>query len=130
MVDAMEERPGSPEEKPQGTAGDDAERTGTPREEIPLPPTPVLPEPPTPSVRLPKPRNPGSSAQADEYRRMGVAYTIPIALIAPVIVLTLLGSWLDKKLFGGGSGLTIAGAILGLVVGVRNVLSMVSRLDK
>jgi F0F1-type ATP synthase assembly protein I len=129
----MEERPESPAEKPQGNVGADSERADMQIGEIPLPPTPALPElpkPPAPNVRLPKPRNPGSSSQAEEYRRMGVAYTIPIALIAPVIVLTLAGTWLDKKLFGGGSGLTIGGAILGLVVGVRNVISMVSRLDK
>jgi len=71
----------------------------------------------------------GASERSAGYRRFGLAYTIPTALIAPVVVLTFLGAWLDGRFGSGSSGFTIGGAVLGLVVGTINMLRLASRLD-
>jgi len=95
-----------------------------------LPPRPDLPPPPEPVVRLKSSPVPGTSPQAEQYRQMGLAYSLPVALIAPVLVLTLLGAWLDSKLRSTGSWFTLAGAALGLIVGVRNMIGIASRLGR
>ncbi len=90
----------------------------------------TLPEPPEVKVQLPQVQRPVTSPNVEDYRQMGVAYSLPIALITPVLVLTLIGAWLDSRLGGQAYGFTLGGAILGLIVGVRNMLGMASRLGK
>jgi len=90
---------------------------------------PELPHPPTIEPRLPSPE-PAASERAAEYRRHGLAYTLPAALIAPVVVLTWIGAWLDGRLGVGSSGFTLGGAALGIVVGMLNMLRMAARLSK
>lgn len=87
-----------------------------------------LPKPPALHPELPPPDRPVSERSAG-YRRFGLAYTIPTALIAPVVVLTLLGAWLDQRMGDASSGYTIGGAVLGLVVGTVNMLRLAARLD-
>jgi hypothetical protein len=90
---------------------------------------PELPEPPCLDPRLPEPE-PVPSERAAEYRRHGLAYTIPVALIAPVVVLTWIGAWLDGRLGGASSGWTLGGAIVGIVVGMLNMARLAARLSK
>ncbi len=87
-----------------------------------------LPKPPALHPELPPPDSPVSERSAG-YRRFGLAYTIPTALIAPVVVLTLLGAWLDQRMGSASSGYTIGGAVIGLVVGTMNMLRLAARLD-
>jgi hypothetical protein len=88
-----------------------------------------LPEPPELRANLPVPSVPLSKTGA-QYRRYGLAYTIPTALIAPVLVLTLLGAWLDGRGGGLSSAYTIAGAVIGIVVGMLNMLRLAARLNE
>lgn len=91
---------------------------------------PELPRPPDVQVQLPSVQKPGTSPQSEQYRQMGLAYSLPAALIAPVLVLTLLGAWLDSKFPNANSGFTLTGALLGLIVGVRNMIRLASRLGR
>jgi F0F1-type ATP synthase assembly protein I len=87
-----------------------------------------LPEPPELVPALPEARAKEPTPESDQYRQMGIAYTVPAALVAPVIVLTLMGVWLDGRWGNEPSGFTIGGAVLGIVVGVISMLRMASRL--
>ena len=64
-----------------------------------------------------------------QYRQMGIAYTIPVSLIAPIILLTAAGWWLDKKL-NKAPMFTLGGAILGAITGFINMFRMVSKLNE
>jgi F0F1-type ATP synthase assembly protein I len=89
---------------------------------IPVPPAPKL------TPRLPKkPEDPAD--RGAEYRRMGIAYSIPTALVGPIAVLTLGGLWLDGRLDSAPTA-TIVGALLGIVIGFRNMIRLASRLNK
>jgi len=89
-----------------------------------------LPEPPELTAALPVTRQDRPTHDSEQYRQMGIAYSVPAALVAPVIVLTLMGVWLDGRWGLGSSGFTIGGAVLGIVVGMINVVRMASRLGK
>ncbi len=89
-----------------------------------------LPEPPELHVRLPDRTVDGTSESARQYGQWGLAYTVPIALVAPVVLLTWLGSWLDGRVGTSGSEFTMMGAVLGLIVGLRNMTSIVRRLNR
>ncbi len=60
---------------------------------------------------------------------MGVAYSIPIALIAPIILLTAGGWWLDEKLHKSPY-FTLGGALLGAAAGFLNMIRMVKKLNE
>lgn len=60
---------------------------------------------------------------------MGIAYSLPTALIAPVLVLTLLGAWLDSRT-GADSLWTLSGAVIGFVAGLINMLRLADRLNR
>ncbi|MGC8666619.1 MAG: AtpZ/AtpI family protein [Chthonomonadales bacterium] len=107
---------------------------GSDKEERPesdeqVPPLPEVPEPPKVEVRLP----PKEARQTEDleagYRRMGIAYTIPIALVAPIVLLTLLGAWLDGRL-RHSPAFTLGGALVGIVVGLLNMIRLVARLNR
>lgn len=106
------------------------EGTGESKEPVALPDTPELPGPPILVARVPRPQAPKPASDSDQYRQMGLAYTVPAALVAPVIVLTWIGVWLDGRLGAGASGFTIAGALLGIVVGVINMIRLATKLGK
>ena len=94
-----------------------------------LPRVPELPQPPKIEVNLPKLGDRAEEQKVEQLRKMGVAYNIPASLIAPIIVLSVGGIWLDKR-FGGGSVFTAVGFILGVIVGFMNMIRMVQRLEK
>ncbi len=94
------------------------------------PELPQMPEPPTPVVSLPDHPVKNDGKKAGEYREMGLAYTLPTALIAPVIVLTCLGAWIDGRSGSTSSPFTIGGAVLGTIAGMVNMLRMAARLGK
>ena len=87
-----------------------------------------LPEPPALDAELP-PTDRRQPRNGIDYRRFGLAYTLPTALITPVLVLTFIGAWLDQRTGNASSGFTIGGAVLGLVVGTINMLRIAARLD-
>lgn len=93
-----------------------------------VPAVPELPSPPPLTPRLPD-MSGSPSKRAEEMRRFGLAYTIPTALIAPVVVLTLLGAWIDGRVGHASSGFTIGGAVIGLIVGLMNMLRMAAKLN-
>ena len=86
-----------------------------------------LPEAPKLEPNLPKRPRQGPTQSQDEYRRMGIAYTIPAALVAPIVILTLLGAWLDNRFKWSPYGVMI-GALLGFVTGMMNMIRMSNKL--
>jgi hypothetical protein len=96
-----------------------------------VPPVPSLPDTPKISPILPpEPRHIERKAMQDsaDYRRAGLAYTIPTALIAPIVLLTLIGWWLDGH-FNKSPDFTLGGALLGVVVGFLNMFRLVNKLN-
>jgi F0F1-type ATP synthase assembly protein I len=124
-------------DRPRWAGDDDLDAVGRPdledlREvrlpEVPsVPSSPTLPEAPTLKPNLPKLEKP--SRAAEEARQMGIAYTIPAMLIAPVVVLTLVGYWLDGH-FHKSPAFTLVGALLGAISGLINMIRAASKLDK
>lgn len=86
-----------------------------------------LPEVPRLEPKLPPRPRPTKDAEMEPHR-MGLAYVVPAALAAPVIVLTVLGAWGDARLHWGW--LTPAGAVLGFVCGLVNMVRITTRLGK
>jgi hypothetical protein len=87
-----------------------------------------LPPPPVQTPRLKRPPKPPSDADPDLHKA-GLAYSIPSALAAPVIVLTLGGAWLDGRFHWGGVA-TLSGAILGFAAGLLNAIRLANRLNR
>lgn len=100
-----------------GDQGDDTED----RRKVPAPPElrPNLP----PDPARPERREPGG------YQSMGVAYSVPSALVAPVLVLVFVGAWADRR-FGWSPWATLVGALLGFVCGMVNMVRMANRLNR
>ena len=92
-----------------------------------VPSVPTLPEAPKLRPNLPPIKKP--SEEARNYQQMGLAYTLPAALVAPILVLTLLGWWLDEK-FHRSPIFTLCGALLGTVTGFINMFRIANKLDK
>jgi len=101
------------------------EREGLPE----VPELPELPHAPKLKPNLPKLGPTKPSEEAENYRKMGIAYTIPAALIAPILVLTLAGWWLDAKLHKSPA-FTMGGAILGAISGFINMIRMANKLNE
>ena len=96
-----------------------------------MPEVPALPElPKAPELRpnLPEKPKPPSSERTD-LQKAGIAYTLPASLIAPVIVLTIGGYWLDQK-FNKYPVFTISGALLGTISGFINMIRIANKLNK
>ena len=88
---------------------------------------PIIPDAPTLKPNLPPIKK--QSEEARNYQQMGLAYTLPAALVAPIVVLTLLGWWLDER-FHKSPTFTLAGALLGMVTGFINMFRIANKLDK
>jgi len=100
------------------------------RERLPeLPPIPELPEAPELRPQLPPIPKPPGEEEPNQYQQMGIAYIIPIALITPILALTLLGVWLDGK-FNRSPMFTVGGALLGTIVGFMNMFRMAGKLNR
>ena len=93
-----------------------------------LPAVPTLPDVPTLKPNLP-PRPDRARGEVTETQRMGLAYTLPAALIAPIVVLTLAGYWLDSR-FHKSPYFTLGGALLGAVSGFINMIRIANRLNR
>jgi len=72
---------------------------------------------------------PRTDADPEQYRQMGLAYTIPALLVAPIVLLTLLGAWVDHRMHGS-SVCTLLGAVLGSVVGLMNMIRAAQKLKQ
>ena len=94
-----------------------------------IPPPPEVPKPPAVEVRLPPKERSKSEDVEAAYRRMGIAYTIPIALVAPIVLLTFIGAWLDGRLHRTPV-FTLVGALVGIIVGLLNMVRLVARLNR
>jgi F0F1-type ATP synthase assembly protein I len=108
---------------PRGNAEDALPEVRLPE----LPSLPTLPDAPILKPNLPKLKKP--SQAAEEYRQMGIAYTLPAMLVAPILLLTLLGYWLDSH-FDKSPAFTLSGALLGAVTGFINLIRTASKLNK
>ncbi len=122
MVEYLRDFSQTPEDEAQA----DSERDAITLPE--LPPVPELPQVPRLDPKLPPRNEPRVSDDSKQYRQMGIAYTIPAALIAPIVVLTLGGWWLDER-FHRSPTFTLAGALLGMVSGLINMLRIANRLN-
>ena len=78
---------------------------------------------------LPPLPNPADQDEPNQYQRMGIAYTIPLMLVAPIIALLLLGAWLDSKLHRAPL-FTLGGALVGTIVGFMNMIRTANRLNR
>ena len=85
--------------------------------------------PPVPDFKGKLPHVPKKTEGMGDYQRMGIAYSVPAALAAPVVVLTLFGAWLDSKTHYSPY-FTLGGAVLGLISGLINMIRLVNRLNK
>ncbi len=88
---------------------------------------PALPDAPILRPNLPKLEKP--SKEAEEYRQMGIAYTLPAMLVAPILLLMLIGYWLDNH-FHKSPTFTLCGAVLGAVTGFINMIRAAGKLNK
>jgi hypothetical protein len=103
------------------------ERNGETAPELPA--MPEVPRAPSLKPSLPPRPVPGGSEKPSDLQKAGVAYTLPASLIAPIIVLTVAGYWLDEK-YGKYPVFTIAGALLGTVSGFINMIRIANKLNK
>lgn len=94
-----------------------------------IPPMPTLPDVPELKPNLPKPQKSRLQDSASEYQRLGVAYTIPIALITPILLLTLGGAWLDSR-YQKSPWFLLGGALIGTIVGFINMIRIANKLNK
>lgn len=120
-------------ERPKRVRDDQIDAVGEPilddMREIRLPEKPsvnTLPEAPTLKPNLPKPTKP--SREAEVYRQMGIAYSIPAMLIAPIVLLTVVGYWLDGH-YHKLPTFTLCGALIGAVTGLINMIRAVGKLN-
>lgn len=126
-----------PDEEPVGSGEGSAETDESGEPELPpIPPLPELPEvpdlPKAPELKPtlpPRPSRYRPTKESEDYRQMGIAYYLPATLIAPIVVLTVLGWFLDDH-FHKSPDFTLAGALLGTVVGFINMFRLASRLNK
>ena len=88
-----------------------------------------LPEVPKQNPDLPSRPRKAHEEQQTDYGRMGMAYSVPAALAAPVVVLTLSGAWADGY-FRTSPWITLIGAILGLITGLMNMIRIANKLNK
>ena len=100
------------------------------RDELPeVPPIPELPEAPRLKPNLPPRPKPAGQEEPSQYQQMGIAYTIPIALVTPIIFLTLIGAWLDAR-YHRSPLCTVGGALVGTIVGFMNMIRMLGKLNR
>jgi F0F1-type ATP synthase assembly protein I len=99
------------------------------KEEVNLPPIPELPNAPKLNPNLPPLPREKEDPEAKQYRQMGIAYTLPVALITPIILLTAAGWWLDQR-FHRSPLFTMGGALLGIVTGFINMIRLANRLNE
>ena len=90
-----------------------------------LPEVPALPD--VPKLKASLPSRPVEHKEQSQYGKAGLAYSLPAALVAPIVLFTVGGYFLDQKLHSG-SKFTLAGALLGIVVGFVNMIRMASKL--
>ena len=108
--------------------GDDGSEERINEHELPdVPAVPTLPEAPKLRPNLPRIAI-GETEQAKDYRGMGIAYTIPIMLVTPVVLFTLAGWWLDEKLHRAPV-FVLSGSLLGFVVGFINMIRAANRMN-
>ena len=105
------------------TSGDD--ENGSLNKGAELPDVPELPDL---KRRLPRSKL-ADAADTEDKRQMGLAYVLPTALAAPVVVLTVAGYWLDQR-YHWSPYATLAGALLGTVSGFINMIRIASRLNR
>jgi F0F1-type ATP synthase assembly protein I len=96
-----------------------------------LPPVPELPETPVLKPNLParEKRSTKDMEKDHSARQMGLAYVLPTALAAPVVLLTLGGWWLDDR-FRLSPYCTLSGALLGTVSGFINMIRIAGKMDR
>jgi F0F1-type ATP synthase assembly protein I len=96
-----------------------------------VPDIPDLPEAPLLKPNLPRldKRSARQIEGEDTARRMGLAYVLPTALIAPIVLLTLAGWWLDDH-FHLSPYCTLGGALLGTVTGFINMIRIAGKMDQ
>lgn len=96
-----------------------------------VPAAPLVPETPVLKPKLPprpKRTDRETEDQADA-RNMGLAYVLPMALAAPIVLLTLAGWWLDDH-FHKSPYFTLGGALLGTVSGFINMIRIAGKLNR
>jgi hypothetical protein len=93
-----------------------------------LPAVPEIPDAPSLKPILPPRPIPRAEEKPSDLQKAGVAYSLPASLIAPIIVLTIAGYWLDEK-YGNYPAFTITGALLGTISGFINMIRIANKLN-
>src|SRR2546423_10051807 len=110
--------------------GEETSDRGDGAEDLPeVPSLPDLPKAPRLTPDLPKVHKPKIEESAAQYQKMGIAYTIPMALVVPIIGLTLAGWWLDGR-FHKSPMFTLGGAVVGTIVVFMNLFRMAAKLNE
>jgi len=89
--------------------------------------TSELPDIPDLPSKLPPIKREFDDGDKDK-QNMGLAYVLPSALAAPVVVLTGFGYWCDGR-FQKSPWFTLTGALLGMVSGFINMMRIANKLD-
>jgi F0F1-type ATP synthase assembly protein I len=95
-----------------------------------LPNAPTLPDAPRYEAKLPdisKPR-PGAAAPG-AYSKIAIAATAATSFIVPIIVLSVGGYFLDKKLNNTTPWFAMLGLIVGLAAGISALLKIIAKLQ-
>lgn len=106
--------------------GDDIEK----RFPVP-PPSSELPEAPKIEVRLPPASDPlrRGAVKPGGYRKLAIAATAASTFVAPILVLSVGGWWLDQRLHTSGICAFI-GAIVGFIAGIVSLLRVIQQLNQ
>jgi hypothetical protein len=109
----------------------DAEQNDLPGRFPDLPPAPEIPEPPKLSHLIPPHvtrRQPGT-VEPGSYNKMALATTAASSFIMPILVLSVGGWWLDKKLHTS-PWLAFGGVVIGFIAGIVSLLNVIRRLEE
>ena len=109
---------------------DEDDKNGSTTAESPqVPRAPEVPKAPEINAKLPPHPARMTEVEPGVYQRMGIAYTIPLALVTPIILLICIGAWVDRR-YGFGSWCTLGGALLGFICGMINMIRIASKLNR
>ncbi len=96
-----------------------------------VPGTPDVPEAPklAPVTRPARPKA-GPALEPGSINKSALAATAASSFIMPIIILAVLGYFIDQKLHHSTYYLALIGLLVGLVVGVSSLLKIVNKLSK
>jgi F0F1-type ATP synthase assembly protein I len=91
-----------------------------------------IPEPPRLNPKLPE--HPEKAKQSESaaatYSNSAIATSAVSSFVTPIVVLCLAGYWLDQRMKHKTPWFSMAGVIVGLVLGTSSLMRVLNRLSK